>query len=126
MLHAHVGADIVKPVVNGKISKIIEHHHDHYDGKGLRQVIIGGDIPLGARILAVADAFDAMTSDRPYRAAMPIAEAIDEIKRCAGTQFDPIVVTAFLKTARIAATQVRSLQSRAPESHPRGYEGFNA
>jgi putative two-component system response regulator len=126
MLHAHVGADIVKPVVNGKISKIIEHHHDHYDGKGLHQVITGSDIPLGARILAVADAFDAMTSDRPYRAAMPIAEAIDEIKRCAGTQFDPIVATAFLKTAEITAIRVRSLQSRAPEGQPRGYEDFNA
>ena len=99
MLHVHIGADIVKPVVNGKISKMIEHHHDHYNGKGLHQVTAGSDIPLGARILAVADAFDAMTSDRPYRAAMSVAEAIDEIKRCTGTQFDPIVVTAFLKTA---------------------------
>jgi len=125
MLHVHVGADIVKPVVNGKISKMIEHHHDHYDGKGLHQVIAGSDIPLGARILAVADAFDAMTSDRPYRAAMSIAEAIDEIKRCAGTQFDPIVVKTLLKTAEIAATRVRSLQSGAPEGHPREYGDFN-
>jgi len=99
MTHAGVGAHIVKPLVNGKISEMIEHHHDHYDGSGLHQVIAGSDIPLGARIIAVADAFDAMTSDRPYRSAMSIAEAIDEIKRCAGTQFDPIVVTAFLKTA---------------------------
>jgi HD-GYP domain-containing protein (c-di-GMP phosphodiesterase class II) len=59
---------------------------------------MGDDIPLGARILAVADAFDAMISDRPYRSAMSVAEAIDEINRCADTQFDPIVVTAFLKT----------------------------
>jgi putative two-component system response regulator len=125
MLHVHIGAEIVKPVVNGKISKMIEHHHDHYDGKGLHQVIAGSDIPLGARILAVADAFDAMTSDRPYRAAMSISEAIDEIKRCAGTQFDPIVVAAFLKTAEIVATRVRSLQSGAPEGHPREYGDFN-
>ena len=125
MLHVHIGAEIVKPVVNGKISKMIEHHHDHYDGKGLHQVIAGSDIPLGARILAVADAFDAMTSDRPYRAAMSISEAIDEIKRCAGTQFDPIIVTAFLKTAEIAATRVRSLQSGAPEGNPREYGDFN-
>jgi HD-GYP domain-containing protein (c-di-GMP phosphodiesterase class II) len=104
MTHAHVGADIVRPIVNGKIVEMIEHHHDHYDGNGLHQVIAGSDIPLGARILAVADAFDAMISDRPYRAAMSVAEAVDEIKRCADTQFDPVVVTAFLKTVGSVTT----------------------
>jgi HD-GYP domain-containing protein (c-di-GMP phosphodiesterase class II) len=88
----------VRPVVNEKVVAIVEHHHDHYDGTGLHQVIAGQDIPLGARILAVADAFDAMTSDRPYRQAIPEKEAWGEIRRCSGTQFDPVVVTAFLKT----------------------------
>jgi putative two-component system response regulator len=104
MIHAHVGADIVRPVVNGNIIEMIEHHHDHYDGSGLHQVITGNDIPLGARIMAVADAFDAMISDRPYRPAMSITDAIDEIKHCAGTQFDPIVVTAFLNTVGMIKT----------------------
>ncbi len=97
MTHPHVGAGIVKPVVNGKVVKMIEHHHDYYNGSGMNQVLSGEDIPLGARILAVADAFDAMTSDRPYRSAMSIGDALSEIKRCAGTQFDPVVVDAFLK-----------------------------
>ncbi len=97
MTHAHVGAGIVKPVVNGKVVEMIGHHHDHYEGSGMNQVVIGEDIPLGARILAVADAFDAMTSDRPYRSAMSIEEALSEIMRCTGTQFDPVVAAAFLK-----------------------------
>ena len=104
MTHAHVGTDIVRPVVNEKIVEIIEHHHDHYDGKGLHQTIAGDDIPLGARILAVADAFDAMISDRPYRSAMSVPKAVDEIKRCVGTQFDPIVVAAFLNTVGTTKT----------------------
>jgi putative two-component system response regulator len=99
MIHAHVGANIVRPVVNDRVIMMIEHHHDHYDGSGLHQTVAGNDIPLAARILAVADAYDAMTSERPYRSAKSKKEALDEIKRCTGTQFDPAVVTAFLKTA---------------------------
>jgi putative nucleotidyltransferase with HDIG domain len=98
MTHVHVGAEIVRPVVGKKITEMIKHHHDHYDGSGLHQAIAGDDIPLAARILAVADAFDAMISDRPYRSGMSITDIVEEIKRCAGTQFDPIVVAAFLNT----------------------------
>jgi len=101
MIHAHVGAGIVKPVVNDRVVEMIEHHHDHYDGSGLHQVVAGEDIPLGARILAVADTFDAMTSDRPYRSAMSSEEALGEINRCKGVQFDPVVASAFLKTKEI-------------------------
>jgi putative two-component system response regulator len=97
MTHASVGAGIVKPVVNDKVVEMIEHHHDRYDGSGMHQVISGKQIPLGARILAVADSFDAMTSDRPYREAMSVNEALEEIKRCTGSQFDPEVAAAFLK-----------------------------
>ena len=115
MTHAHVGASIVGPVVNGKITKMIEHHHDHYNGSGLHQIISGRDIPLEARILAVADAFDAMTSNRPYRGAMSIAQAVEEIKRCVDTQFDPVIVAAFLRTVQTATPQTRDLQSGAPD-----------
>jgi len=97
MIHASVGAGIVKPVVNEKVVEMIEHHHDHYDGTGLHQVVAGEDIPIGARILAVADAFDAMTSERPYRKAMSVEAACAEIERCQGTQLDPAVADAFLR-----------------------------
>lgn len=97
MTHANVGAGIVKPVVNDKVVEMILHHHDRYDGSGRNQTVTGKKIPVGARILAVADAFDAMTSDRPYRMAMSIDEALNEIGRCTGSQFDPEVTAAFLK-----------------------------
>jgi len=96
MIHAHVGAGIVKPVVNDRVVEIIEHHHDHYSGGGLHQTVAHEQIPLGARILTVADSYDAMTSDRPYRSAMPKEAAFSEIERCIGTQFDPLVARAFL------------------------------
>jgi len=97
MTHALVSTTLVKPFVNDRVVDIISHHHDHYDGGGLDQLVAGEDIPLGARIVSVADAFNAMTSDRPYRDAMPKNEAIKEIKRSSGTQFDPIVTSALVK-----------------------------
>jgi putative nucleotidyltransferase with HDIG domain len=110
MIHAQVGAGIVKPVVNDRVVAMVEHHHDHYNGTGLHQVVAGEDIPLGARILAVADAFDAMTSARPYRPAMPVEEARQEIRRCIGTQFDPVVASAFLRvdTSHIAVDKSKA------------------
>jgi putative two-component system response regulator len=98
LTHCSIGPGIVEPLVNEEIVEAIRHHHDSYDGTGLNQKVSGEEIPLGARILAVADSFDAMTSDRPYRSAMTASKAIEEIKKCAGTQFDPAVVKAFLKT----------------------------
>ncbi len=98
LTHCSIGPSIVEPLVNKEIVEAIRHHHDSYDGTGINQKVAGEDIPLGARILTVADSFDAMTSDRPYRSAMNASKAIKEIKKCAGTQFDPVVVKAFLKT----------------------------
>ena len=97
MTHAVVGPSLVSPLVNERVVEIISHHHDHYDGGGLDQIVAGEDISLGARIVAVADAFDAMTSDRPYRAAMSRDEAFEEMKRCSGTQFDPAVTSVLLE-----------------------------
>jgi HD-GYP domain-containing protein (c-di-GMP phosphodiesterase class II) len=76
------------------------------DGGGYPDGLRGEDIPLGARIVGVCDAYDAMTSDRPYKAAMTDAEAIAELRRCAGSQFDPAVVEAFCRAMDRAAAEV--------------------
>jgi len=101
MAHTVTGSNTVKPIGNKGIADIISHHHDHYDGSGLGQVAAGKDIPLGARILAVADAFDAMTSERPYRAGMSNEEAIEEIRQGRGTQFDPVIANIFIKMREV-------------------------
>jgi HD-GYP domain-containing protein (c-di-GMP phosphodiesterase class II) len=72
------------------------HHHERIDGRGYPMGLAGADIPEFARVLAVADAFDSMTSTRSYRGARPVAEAIEELRKCAGTQFDPAFVDAFV------------------------------
>ena len=74
----------------------ILHHHERFDGKGYPSRLAGNNIPLASRIMAIADTFDAMTSTRAYRKALPISDAIAEIRRCSGTQFDPDIVPAFL------------------------------
>ncbi|NQT90810.1 MAG: GAF domain-containing protein [Candidatus Omnitrophica bacterium] len=78
-----------------KIIPIVYHEHERYDGKGYVEGLKGRDIPIEARIISVADAYEAMTSDRPYRKALPMKVAIKELKKCAGTQFDPDVVKVF-------------------------------
>ncbi len=80
---------------------LIKHHHERYDGKGYPEGLTGDEIPLGSRIISVAEAFDILTSDVPWRDAMDQESALREIEACAGTQFDPIVVRAF-RTALLA------------------------
>jgi len=77
----------------------MKYHHERYDGKGYPEGLAGEEIPLLARILAVADTYDAITSDRPYRKGPGHDFAIEEVKRCSGTQFAPEVVEAFLRTS---------------------------
>jgi HD-GYP domain-containing protein (c-di-GMP phosphodiesterase class II) len=93
MIHVQAGADIVKPIVNTKVVGLIEHHHDRFSGGSRAQLVMGENIPLGARIIALADAFDAMTSDRPYRTAMSAQEAIREVQSHTGTQFKGVRTT---------------------------------
>jgi putative two-component system response regulator len=75
----------------------VRHHHEHFDGRGYPDGLRGRGIPLGARLLAVADCFDALTSPRPYRAALPRPDALDYLRAGAGRQFDPAVVRAFVR-----------------------------
>jgi HD-GYP domain-containing protein (c-di-GMP phosphodiesterase class II) len=104
--HPAYGARILAGIPYlGGAAEIVHHHHEHFDGSGYPDGLAGEDIPLGARIFALADALDAMTSDRPYRRAMSLENAITEIERCSGKQFDPAIVSAFLHipVARLAA-----------------------
>jgi diguanylate cyclase (GGDEF)-like protein/putative nucleotidyltransferase with HDIG domain len=80
----------------GAVLPLIRSAHERWDGSGYPDRIGGETIPLGARVICACDAFHAMVSDRPYRSALPIVEAVDEMRRCAGTQFDPVVVDALL------------------------------
>ncbi|MGH2557802.1 MAG: HD-GYP domain-containing protein, partial [Thermomicrobiales bacterium] len=94
--HAAIGADIIARLSFYRHSvPTVRHHHERWDGRGYPDGLSGEHIPLGARIVGVADAFDAMTSDRPYRRAMAISDAFAELKRNSGVQFDPQIVDAF-------------------------------
>jgi HD-GYP domain-containing protein (c-di-GMP phosphodiesterase class II) len=96
--HPEYGVEIMQPVNAFKhILPAMLHHHERFDGRGYPHGLAGKDIPLTARILCVADCFDAMTSDRPYRKGMPVAEAVEELYKNRKTQFDPELVDIFLR-----------------------------
>jgi putative nucleotidyltransferase with HDIG domain len=96
--HPAIGYEMLKGVrFLAKPSKIVLSHHERFDGKGYPSALASDEIPMGARVFAVADTFDAMTSDRPYRRALPWEAAREEIIRHSGSQFDPQVVQAFLQ-----------------------------
>ena len=99
--HPEIGETIIKPITKlAHLGPVIRAHQERFDGKGYPDQLKGHEIPLAARIISVADAYVAMTDERVYHEAMSKKEAISEIKRCTGTQFDPHVVDAFLKVVR--------------------------
>jgi putative nucleotidyltransferase with HDIG domain len=95
--HPDIGAEIVQMVTQlSGVAELIRSHHEHFDGSGYPRNLAAGSIPMGARILAVADAYTAMTDGRFYRPAVSHQAAIEELERCAGSQFDPWVVGVFI------------------------------
>lgn len=96
--HSVIGEHILRPAIDDEdILKMVRHHHERFDGKGYPDGLSNIQIPHGARILAVADMYDAMTSDRPYRDAVSPGAAVTELKKQTGYMFDPVVVNAFFR-----------------------------
>jgi HD-GYP domain-containing protein (c-di-GMP phosphodiesterase class II) len=94
--HPVIGWEILRGIeFLGDAKLVVRHHHEHWDGTGYPDALAGEDIPIAARVFAVADTLDALTTDRPYRPASGWAEARGEIRRVSGTQFDPTVVSAY-------------------------------
>ena len=115
-LHPMRGLDIVREIgfLDEALAGIM-HHHERIDGRGYPMGLAGDEIPEFARVLAVADAFDAMTSDRSYRGARPVPEAIAEMRKCAGQQFDPAFVDAFIAAIeRLGWTPPESAPAQEP------------
>ena len=107
--HPVIGAEIVGGVpFLADAARIVRTHHERFDGSGYPDGLAGEEIPLAARIFALADALDAITTDRPYRPAAPLSEARATIAAEAGTQFDPAVVAAFEELPDEALERIRA------------------
>src|SRR5712671_6894473 len=100
--------------LRGAVEAMIKHHHENFDGTGYPDGIVGDAIPMGARIIMIADTIDAMTTDRPYRKAMSLARAVEELEKYAGRQFDPDLVRLVAKSGSIR--RLLGLDRRFPES----------
>jgi HD-GYP domain-containing protein (c-di-GMP phosphodiesterase class II) len=97
--HTEIGERILAAAPSlALVAKLVRHAHERWDGSGYPDGLAGAEIPLGSRIVAVCDAFDAMVGERPYRRSLNFADAIEELRRCAGSQFDRDVVEVFAAT----------------------------
>lgn len=119
--HTVVGDKILSPLrFLAREAQAVRHHHERFDGKGYPDGLAGEAIPLLVRIVTVADAFDAMTSDRSYRRALPLAAALEQIERCAGTQFDPEIARQFLTIPSGRLIAINGYQSLGTAEGPDG------
>jgi len=115
--HVRIGARILEPIeAYGAVIPVVLHHHEYYDGSGYPDGLKGEGIDLGARIFTVADHYDALISDRPYRAGLPREKVIGFIKEDSGTKFDPNVVKAFLEVMAQEDMELHSQSEKAAES----------
>ena len=122
--HCARGYQIVRKIpFLEEAAEIVYSHQEYYDGNGYPRGLRGEEIPLGARIFAVADTLDAITSDRPYRKARTYAVAREEISRCAGTQFDPNVVDVYLGLPDTLWEDLRAEMTRHPRFSPLSFAG---
>lgn len=111
--HPTIGAHILQnATIFQEILPIVKHHHERYDGNGYPGRLKGEEIPYFARIAAVADTFDAMTSKRTYRNAIPLEDVKAEIKRCEGTQFDPNIAESFLEILNTQYDKIKEIQEK--------------
>ena len=118
--HPAIGERLVKPLaIPSAVASAIRHHHEWWDGSGYPDGLKGEEIPRTSRIIAVADAFDAMTSDRPYRRAFARAAAVNELQCCSGTQFDPHIARQFLAVIESGACDIdpATLADAVAEAH---------
>ncbi len=119
--HTQKSIELLSPLkLSSNILSCIQHHHEHFDGTGYPDGLVGEHIPLGARILAISDSYDSMTSDRPYRRPLPNGEAKEELVKFAGTQFDPNLISTFLDVLN-EMEHILSKKNRpslSPVSHP--------
>jgi HD-GYP domain-containing protein (c-di-GMP phosphodiesterase class II) len=99
--HVEHGAKLLEPLRGtGRIREMVAHHHEFFDGSGYPDGLAGSQIPLGARIIAIADAYDTITSERTYKKARTPEEAFQELDRCGNAQFDPELVQLFISRLR--------------------------
>ena len=114
--HPERGATLLASLssMSKNVLAAVRHHHEHYDGNGYPDGLAGDEIPLAARIIMVVDTADAMLSNRPYRAALSVEQVASELRRFAGRQFDPVVVSRFLATGMLEQTARRAELDRTP------------
>jgi hypothetical protein len=109
---------------HGPIEQAVRHHHENYDGTGYPMGLAGDAIPIGARIIMIADTMDAMTTDRPYRRALSFDRVIEELRKLAGRQFDPALVELVTRSATIKAMVASRLARESPQVPPGGLAVF--